>query len=87
VRALIITFNMYMINEDYFTSVIYVIEFTVSGNIIPTKMEILPFRVSPFTRGDTAIEALQILRIFNLTYLGGLILYKLCALGTIENII
>lgn len=49
-KALIIDFNKLYPSSGLFVTTLMLLEFTHSNQVIPTRLDVLPFKMSPFSK-------------------------------------
>lgn len=82
-----IDFTLSYPSTAYFVSVNMVIEFTSMGQVIPTRIDILPYKLSGFSDfGNTTSHTIDILKILLVVYTLYAVLTNFQSYGTIENI-
>lgn len=87
-KALSITFTLFYPSSEYFVSVTMLFEFTSLGQVIPTRFDALPYRLSAFAPAQTGtiafIDTLKYLMVIQTIYV---IYDKLRKKGNVLNLV
>ena len=72
-KVVIIDFQMYYPSIDYYLSVMMLFEFLPSGQIIPTRLDCQPYKISGFAKsskkGKAVLDIVKfLLNIYNLQF-------------------
>jgi len=87
-RAIVIHFTIYNAKFDYWASVLFLVENSVSGYLFASRLEVYCFRMDEFTIDDKGMQANNILRIIILVYLLlFMTIAKLCAYERLEHVL
>jgi len=87
-RAHFISFTFYNPSSDQFGTVVIITEFLTSGNVIPSALNVIPFKMNVFElSSEKFIQATDFFRLFLMFYVGYTMFVKGKALIKGHNLI